>query len=57
MIAVKKQSDEKVHEKQNLGKMNDHVYDIETETHDFNCGFPLKVHNTEKGFLSVNTKK
>ena len=32
------------------------VYDIETETHDFNCGFPLIVHNTDSFVLSVNTK-
>ena len=40
-------SDEKVHKIVNLGKINDFVYDIETETHDFNCGFPLIVHNTD----------
>ena len=31
------------------------MYDIETETHDFNCGFPLIVHNTDSFILSVNT--
>ena len=56
MITVKNQSDEKVHKIKNLGKINDYVYDIETETHDFNCGFPLIVHNTDSFVLSVNTK-
>ena len=56
MITVKNQSDEKVNRIKNLGKINDHVYDIETETHDFNCGFPLIVHNTDSFVLSVNTK-
>ena len=56
MITVKNQSDEKVHKIRNLGKINDFVYDIETETHDFNCGFPLIVHNTDSFVLSVNTK-
>ena len=49
-------SDKKVHKIVNLGKKNDYVYDIETETHDFNCGFPLIVHNTDSFVLSVNTK-
>ena len=49
-------SDEKVHKIVILGKKNDYVYDIETETHDFNCGFPLIVHNTNSFVLSVNTK-
>ena len=53
---VNKMSDEKVHKIVNLGKKNDFVYDIETETHDFNCGFPLIVHNTDSFVLSVNTK-
>ena len=56
MITVKNQSDEKVHKIKNLGKINDYVYDIETETHDFNYGFPLIVHNTDSFILSVNTK-
>ena len=56
MITVKNQSDEKVHKIKNLGKVNDYVYDIETETHDFNCGFPITVHNTDRFILSVNTK-
>ena len=47
MIAVKKQSDEKVHKIKNLGKIEVYVFDIETETHDYNCGFPLIVHNTD----------
>ena len=36
--------------------MNDYVYDIETETHDFNCGFPLIVNNTDSFVLGVETK-
>ena len=56
MITVKNQSDEKVHKIRNLGKINDHVYDVETETHEFNCGFPLIFHNTDSFKLSVNTK-
>ena len=56
MITVKNHSDEKVHKIKNLGKVNDYVYDIETETHDFICGFPLIVHNTDSFVLSVNTK-
>ena len=56
MITVKNQSDEKVCKIKNLGKIDDCVYDIETETHDFNCGFPLIVHNTDSFVLSVNTK-
>ena len=56
LISVKNQSDEKVHKIKNLGKTNEYVYDIETETHDFNCGFPLIVQNTDSFVLSVNTK-
>ena len=56
MITVKNQSDEKVPKIKNLGKLNYYVYDIETETHDFNCGFPLIVHNTDSSVSSVNTK-
>ena len=56
MVTVKNQSDEKVHKIRNLRKLNDYVYDIETETHDFNCGFPLIVHNTNSFILSVKTK-
>ena len=56
MITVKNQSDEKVHNIKNLGKINDYVYDIQTETHDFNCGFPLIAHNTDSFILSVKTK-
>ena len=44
---VNNMSDKKVHKIINIGKQNDYVYDIETETHDFNCGFPLIVHNTD----------
>ena len=49
-------SDEIVHKIVNLGKKHDYVYDIETETHDFNCGFPLIAHNTDSFVLSVNTQ-
>ena len=56
MITVKNQSDEKVHKIKNLGKINDYVYDIETETQEFNCGFPLIVYNFDSFRLSVNTK-
>ena len=55
MITVKNQSDEKVHNIENLSKINDYVYDIETDTRDFNCGFPLIVHNTDSFVLSVNS--
>ena len=55
MISVKNQSDEKVHNVKKIGKINEYVYDIETETHDFNCGFPLIVLNTDSFVLSVNT--
>ena len=44
---VKKQSNEKIHKNKNVGKIDDCVYDIELKTHDFNCGFPLIVHNTD----------
>ena len=55
-ISVKNQSDEKFHNIKNIGKINEYVYDIETETHDFKCGFPLIVRNTDSFVLSVNTK-
>ena len=55
MVTVKNQSDEKVHKIRNIGKLNDYVYDIETETHVFKCGFPLILHNTDSFVLSVNT--
>ena len=53
---IKKLSDEKVHKIINLGKQNDYVYEKKTETHDFNCGFPLIVHNTDSFVLGVNTE-
>ena len=56
LITVKKMSDEKVYRDVNIGKQKYYVYDIQTETHDFNCEFPLKVHNTDIFVLSVNTK-
>ena len=56
MITVKNQGDEKVCKVKNLGKRNDYVYGSETETHDFNCGFPLIVHNTDSSILNGNTK-
>ena len=49
-------SDEKVHKIINLGKRIDYVYDIETESHDFNRGFPLIVHNTDSFVLSMKSK-
>ena len=48
--------DEKIYKIVNLGKQNDYVYDIEKETHDFNCGFPLRVSNTDSFVLSVKRK-
>ena len=45
--AVKKLVDKKFHEFVNKGKVIDYMYDIETESHDFNYGFPLIVHNTD----------
>ena len=56
LITVNKVSDEKVYKNIDLGKQNDYVYDTETEIHDFNCGFPLIVHNTDSFVLSVKTK-
>ena len=53
---IKEQSDEKVHKKKNLEKMDDYVNDIETETHGLNCGFPLIVHNTDSFVLSMRTE-
>ena len=44
-------SDKKVQKVINIGKQNDYVYDIETETHDFICGFPLLVLNTDSFIL------
>ena len=40
----------------NLDKIDDHVYDIETESQDSNFGFPLIVNNTDSLVLSMNTK-
>ena len=56
LVKVNKMSDEKVHKIMKLGRKSDYVYDLETESHDFNCGFPLIVHNTLSFVLSVNTK-
>ena len=56
MIAVKKQGDEKVQKNKNLAKTDDRVYDFETETHDFNCGFPSMVQKTESFVLSIKTE-
>ena len=39
-----------------LGKQKRTVYDLSTESEDFNCGFPLIVHNTDSIFLSIKTK-
>ena len=52
----KKLSDEKVHKIVNLGKPNDYAYDMKRESHDFYCGFPLKVHNTGSFVFSVSTR-
>ena len=38
-----------------IGTKLDCVYDLETESHDFNCGFPLVVRYTDSFVLSVNT--
>ena len=54
---VKNLSDEKVHKIISQGKQKDYVYDIATESHDFNCGFPLIVHNTDSSVLNINTEK
>ena len=48
---VNNMSDKIVHKIKNIGKQDDYVYDIETETHDFNCGFPLIVINTDSFVL------
>ena len=53
---IAKMSDQKVHKILNLGKQNDYLYDIETETHDFNLGCRLIVHNTDSFVLSMNTE-
>ena len=34
----------------------DYVYDVETQSHDFNCSFPLFVHITDSFVLRRNTK-
>ena len=57
MSAVKKQGDEKVQKNKNLAKTDDRVYDFETETHDFNCGFPLMVQKTDSFVLSIKKQK
>ena len=36
--------------------MDDYVYEIETETLDFSCGFPLIVHNTDSFVFSLSSK-
>ena len=46
----------KNHKIRNLGKIDDYVYDIETETHDLYCGFLLIVLITDSFVLSANTK-
>ena len=38
-----------------IGTKLDYVYDLETESHDFNSGFPLIVRYTDSFVLSVNT--
>ena len=56
LCIVKISSDEIVHKNKNLGKIDDSVYDIEIETHDFIGGFPLIVHITDSSVLSVKAK-
>ena len=51
MNIVNNMSDKKVPKVINIGKQNDYVYDIETKTHDLNCGFPLLVQNTDSFIL------
>ena len=46
----------KVHKIRNLGKIDDYVYDIEIEAHDFTFGIPLIVHKTDSFVFIVNTK-
>ena len=40
-------SHKKVHKIVKIGKQDDYVYKVETETRDFICGFPLIIHNTD----------
>ena len=56
LITMKKQSVEEVHRNKNLGEVDDHVFDFETETHDFICGFLLIVHNRDSFVLIVKTE-
>ena len=49
-------SDEKVLKIINFGRVVGYVHDLETESHDFNFGFPLIVHNTDSFILSMNIK-
>ena len=51
MNIVNNMSDKKVPKVINIGKQNHYVYDIETKTHDLNCGFPLLVQNTDSFIL------
>ena len=58
LVTVENQrTDEKVHKVRILGKIEDYVFVIETETHDFNSGFPLIHHNTVSFVFSVSKKK
>ena len=48
-------SDENVHKIMIFDNIEDCVYDMETESHDFNCGFLLIVHNSDSFVFNVNT--
>ena len=49
-------SDEKVLKIINFGRVDGYGYDLETESHDFNFGFPLIVQITGSFILSMNIK-
>ena len=51
-----KTQDSKVKKIESLGKQKRVVYDLSTESENFNCGFPLIIHNTDSIFLSIETK-
>jgi len=52
-LCCKKYSETNVKFKRKIG-YNEYVYDIETETGNFNCGFPLIVKNTDSCFQIFN---
>ena len=49
-------SDEKKHKIINFGRVDDYVYDIETDSLDFKCEFPLMVQNADPFVLDGKTK-